>query len=701
MLNLRLPTVGTTMLALSVGLMSLMPSLEAKSKKGDKCDFTPCKPVQINGNTDYLFPIRDNFYNALFTSNVNGVCSFISADFNPNNRVVFNTWFGGAIRVNPTNPNNLVTLVGHDNISLVDPHFVQPGIDVVVGFSTDGGKSWGTTVVPLSTWQTPTGNIAQGTAANDLRFDSEGNLFLVGLGNQTVVNTNQENIEYFTSFLTQPANLTANPLSNDQFLDQQVSPLVVGTPSKFPDVANVGTSINPIQLFSNTGAPANFQTKIPCLTNQGNPAEIVFLVKSTDGGQSFGTPVIVDATQSAAFIFTGFGLSPSSPFLFVGSSGKQLINSTRIDNLNTLFSYLYTANSSNGGANWSTQISATSINASSPVYTLFNDSTFQSLVSVDNKYFKKFPNGGEPVAGNIVETGSNLLMPMLRLYPLPLGTQFDDTPNTTAVDRAVVFSTDGGSTWSQNAVQVSSTVFSSNHNPHTTLPELEGFGLIIVDGALNSISTVSPKTGRVYLLGQGGNGVVSDSPAVNQFFPVIQVSVSNDDGNSWSTAFNASQTPINLANLGAAQSFNGNIAVTQDGFVGVVYTDYRFFQPTDPLDLVKADVWLAIYKELPGATDGPFGNGLEFVKEVRLTPNSFNAANASSILVPGLTGAITNLGNFTGLDVSGNDFLVSFTQAGGSPDQSLISPNPSFGNISEDTNNHSNSWFVRVQGPKS
>lgn len=693
MQHFNITRLGASVATLCLGLMTTVTSLDAKCK----C-FSASDPVRVNPKHDYLYPIRDSFYSALETG-TGGQSSFVNSEFNDNNEVWFNTWFSGLLRVNPKNPKNLVTLLGHDSVAFFsDPsgnfQYFAPGLDIQLAYSFNGGKSWKSTVIPVSTWQSPAGNLAQSATSYDLRFDPSGNLYLLGLAIQTVTNSSQQNILYWTSYLTQAA---ATP-SNAQFPNEQISPLVIGTPSFFQDAGFAA-----VHVQTNTGGvdPNTLTPDYPGST--GNPAGIIFVVQSTDGGKNWSSPTIVDASQSPAFIFTGQGLSVTPGVLSVDSSGHLVLTSTRVDDLNTLFSYLYGATSSNGGATWSTQAGPDSINQSSPIYQMWNDTTFQSLVSLDANYFTSFPNAGQPYVsnGSIVTSRGTSILPMVREYALPLSLQFDDTPNTSLADRAVILSTDGGNTWNPNAVQVAPCVGSSNHNPHLTQADLELTGLIVVDDFLGTASAVSPKTKRFYVAWQGGNGLISSDPLTNQFYPTIQVSVSNDSGNTWSVPFSGSQTPIDFANLGASQSFNSNIAVTKDGYVGVLYTDYRNFKPSDPNSLVKTDVWLAIYKELSDATGGPYGNGLQFVQEVRLTPKSYNAANAIASPIAGLPGlAEFNLGANTGLDVHHNDFYVTFTQAGKTPNPALVTQNGTFNGLYEDTNNHSNAWFVHVKGPK-
>jgi hypothetical protein len=68
------------------------------------------------------------------------------------------------------------------------------------------------------------------------------------------------------------------------------------------------------------------------------------------------------------------------------------------------------------------------------------------------------------------------------------------------------------------------------------------------------------------------------------------------------------------------------------------------------------DAWLAIYKEIHNPHGGSTGIGLDFVKEVRLTKNSFNAQNG-----PQTTNGIMSVGDSISMDAHGDDFYAVFT----------------------------------------
>lgn len=102
---------------------------------------------------------------------------------------------------------------------------------------------------------------------------------------------------------------------------------------------------------------------------------------------------------------------------------------------------------------------------------------------------------------------------------------------------------------------------------------------------------------------------------------------SRDNGLTWQGPIRASQTPLTAYN---PQAFTGSVAVTANKYVGVVYYDFRndFLNYTPPATTNAAtltDAWLAIFKETP--------TGLVFIREERLTPQSFIVQNGPSTTI--------------------------------------------------------------------
>ena len=90
-------------------------------------------------------------------------------------------------------------------------------------------------------------------------------------------------------------------------------------------------------------------------------------------------------------------------------------------------------------------------------------------------------------------------------------------------------------------------------------------------------------------------------------------------------------------------------------------------------------MWLAIYRETKSPHGGSSGIGLDFVTEVRLIPQSFDAG-------------ISGIGSQSGIAASGNTFLTTFpiTNQGNLP--SVSGP---YG-MTQDLNNRINVFFEKV-----
>ena len=101
---------------------------------------------------------------------------------------------------------------------------------------------------------------------------------------------------------------------------------------------------------------------------------------------------------------------------------------------------------------------------------------------------------------------------------------------------------------------------------------------------------------------------------------------------------------------------------TNDGYLVVSYYDFRNWTGmpgenvhTTPL---QTDAWLAVYRETDDPRGGSTGVGLDFVEEIRLTPQSFNARFGTQ----SPTGFAT--GTPEGMDMavnSGNQLFVLFS----------------------------------------
>ncbi len=123
------------------------------------------------------------------------------------------------------------------------------------------------------------------------------------------------------------------------------------------------------------------------------------------------------------------------------------------------------------------------------------------------------------------------------------------------------------------------------------------------------------------------------------------------DGVHWSTPTLIAKTPTTAA---TQQSFTPSIDVSANGTIAVTYYDFRNWTAKGPT--LPTDYW-AITSIDGGTTWGP---------ELRLTPTSFNGE-----LAPVASGGHM-IGDYEGLDHSGNTFLAAFEVANNAGDPTDI-----------------------------
>jgi hypothetical protein len=243
--------------------------------------------------------------------------------------------------------------------------------------------------------------------------------------------------------------------------------------------------------------------------------------------------------------------------------------------------------------------------------------------------------GGQAQARSnpIAVDGNVLLIPMARWYPKQGSLVYTQEPDNTLLDRAVVRSLDNGKTWSPVAGATEPFIFAFSHDPTQGI----AFSIILNDGQLNTPMAVSPYTGRVYMAFQAGNNNVSTDPLIVQGFPYIALTTSNDQGATWSPLIQINRTPTTIPFV-SQQAFNPNIVFTDDGSLAVIYYDFRNFNGGA---VISCNSWMDIYKETDDPKGGNTGVGLDFVKEIQLTP-TFDAAI-------GLRSALQGIGQYQGL----------------------------------------------------
>jgi hypothetical protein len=214
-------------------------------------------------------------------------------------------------------------------------------------------------------------------------------------------------------------------------------------------------------------------------------------------------------------------------------------------------------------------------------------------------------------------------------------------PNILYKDVVTIRSFDKGVTWEQKATILirNMNFVSTGHDP--SFPKL-----LSRDLPGEPSIDVNPTTGAVYVATYG-----NFTPDTS--FPSMLLVSSWDNGNTWSVPIVASRTPSTP--VSPAQSFLGDVAVTETGIVAITYYDFRFYtgNPSGPLE---SDFWVALYRDC--------GNGrFSFLREIRLTDVSFDMRK-----VPLITGPLPGvgpssgpgLGEYMGLAAAHNQITAAF-----------------------------------------
>lgn len=263
----------------------------------------------------------------------------------------------------------------------------------------------------------------------------------------------------------------------------------------------------------------------------------------------------------------------------------------------------------------------------------------------------------QPQGSSDLRQQGNLLNFMVRQYAAP-GASDDDFMNDsfpfqyTLFDIASVRSTDLGETWDSTALIVEPFVDAQVYTGGYTYSGgnvTGGVGTLLRTGDLLPSYNINPKNGNLYVVYQTGE-------FRSDFLPQIGIKASYDGGHTWSNSAQVSRTPLSAPN---PQAFTPFVAVTEFGYVGVLYFDFRNDSKSNP-DETLTDAWLAIYKETSGP--GSTGIGLDFVKEIRLSKNSYIAQNGPSTT----QGVMTN-GDYPFLVAEGNSFYAIYTKSQNGP----------------------------------
>jgi len=249
----------------------------------------------------------------------------------------------------------------------------------------------------------------------------------------------------------------------------------------------------------------------------------------------------------------------------------------------------------------------------------------------------------------------------VRVYAKPGATDKQYTSDSfpfqyTLTDIAVVRSRDQGITWNPNAKVivpsfVNNLLYTGGYTYDLSGNITGGVGTKMRDDQTIPSYNVNPKNGFLYVAYQ-----------TSQFradqLAQIGLSTSRDGGHSWSSGVQVSRTPANALN---PQAFEPFVAVTGEGRVGILYFDFRNDTRLDP-NKTNMDAWLAIYQEVPNPHGGSTGIGLDFVKEIRLSEQSYIAQNG-----PNTSHGVMTDGDYQFLTTHGNKFYSIYTKSFNGP----------------------------------
>ena len=197
---------------------------------------------------------------------------------------------------------------------------------------------------------------------------------------------------------------------------------------------------------------------------------------------------------------------------------------------------------------------------------------------------------------------------------------------------SLVRSTDKGKTWGKvvRAVKLST---HGARNPDTD-KSIRALGII-------PEVAVDPHNGTLYVVWQDARFRKVDEVAFIQ---------STDGGATWSTPIRVNQTPTSTTTMLNQQAILPAIHVAADGTVGVTYYDFR---NNTPAAGVPTDYWLVACRPTPTQ---PCTDPLNWRYEHRLTKSSFDLAQAPTANNP----ATFFIGDYQGLANIGNSFFSLF-----------------------------------------
>jgi hypothetical protein len=249
----------------------------------------------------------------------------------------------------------------------------------------------------------------------------------------------------------------------------------------------------------------------------------------------------------------------------------------------------------------------------------------------------------------------------VRVYARPNSTDMQFTNDSfplqyTLTDIAAVRSKNHGKTWEAEAKVVvpsfvNNLVFTGGYTYDGSGNITGGVGTLMRNDQTVPSYNVNPENGFLYVAYQ-------TSTFRSDQLQQIGLVTSRDGGYTWSKGVQVSRTPAQAAN---PQAFGPFVASTKKGRVGILYFDFRNDDKLDPSH-TKMDAWLAIYQEVKNPQGGSTGIGLDFVKEIRLSEESYIAQNG-----PFTTQGLMTDGDYPFLTAQKDNFYAIYTKSFNGP----------------------------------
>lgn len=305
-------------------------------------------------------------------------------------------------------------------------------------------------------------------------------------------------------------------------------------------------------------------------------------------------------------------------------------------------------------------------------YTLDGGKTWSEVQLIYNPFPDLVKQGLSNDIENDNSTGNNVIVMVpgkcrcrsgdwlnfaVRAYARPDATNEQYTNDSfpfkyTLNDIVVVRSTDRGMRWQPNSTivipsYVNNLTFTGGYTYDDQGNITGGVGTQMRNDQTVPSYNVNPLSGNLYVAYQ-------TSEFRSDQLPQIGLTTSRDGGRTWSPGVKVSLTPENSKN---PQAFGPFVAVAERGGVGILYFDFRHDDKTDP-NRTPMDAWLAIYQEVFDPNGGSTGIGLEFVKEIRLSKQSYIAQNG-----PTTTQGVMTDGDYQFIATHGNNFYAIYTKS--------------------------------------